>query len=180
MGKILKKIKENSDVIIAITIGGALGMTLEERLAVIPAFKPEMASFNGGSINFNISEMVNNIKKPKYDWEIPFLTNTKKNVFSNTFEDMEKCINIMNDAETVPEFEIFDLGQINNIKYLYNKGLIKKPLYFQFVPSVLGGIPLNPDNVLYFVDQLKKHLAKMLTFQWFQVVDVSFVLKYFQ
>ena len=164
MGKILKKIKENSDVIIAITTGGALGMTLEERLAAIPEFKPEMASFNSGSINFDISELANSIKEPKYDWEIPFLTNTKRNVFSNTFEDMEKCIKIMNDAGTVPEFEVFDLGQINNVKYLYNKGLIKKPLYFQFVPSVLGGIPLKPDNVLYFVNQLQKTFGEDVNF----------------
>ncbi|NLJ57935.1 MAG: 3-keto-5-aminohexanoate cleavage protein [Tissierellia bacterium] len=156
IGKILTRIKENSDVIIGITTGGALGMTLEERLAVIPAFKPEIASFNSGSINFNISEMAKNIKEPKYDWEVPFLTNTKRNVFSNTFEEMEECIKIMNDAGTVPEFEIFDLGQIYNIKYLFNKGLIRKPLYFQFVPSVLGGFLLNPDNVLYFINQLKK------------------------
>jgi len=156
MGEILSKIKSKSDVIIGVTTGGAIGMTVEERLAAIPVYKPELASFNGGSINFNLSELANIIENPKYDWEIPFLKNTATVVFRNTFEEMEKCISIMNDAGTIPEFEIFDFGQINNILHLYKKGLLKKPLYFQFVPGVLGGIPLNINNIMYFVNQLEK------------------------
>lgn len=155
MGEILRKIKARSDVIIGVTTGGAIGMSVEERLAAIPLYKPEMASFNGGTMNFNLAELANTIESPKYDWEIPFLKNTATVVFRNTFEEMEKIVDIMNEAGTVPEFEIFDFGQLNNILYLYRKGLLRKPLYFQFVPGVLGGIPLNPQNVFYFVNQLK-------------------------
>lgn len=155
MGEILRKIKARSDVIIGVTTGGAIGMSVEERLAAIPIYKPEMASFNGGTMNFNLAELANTIDVPKYDWEIPFLKNTATVVFRNTFEEMEKIVSIMDEAGTVPEFEIFDFGQINNILYLYKKGLLRKPLYFQFVPGVLGGIPLNPQNLLYFVNQLK-------------------------
>ncbi|HWQ80119.1 MAG TPA: 3-keto-5-aminohexanoate cleavage protein [Anaerovoracaceae bacterium] len=155
MGEILRKIKARSDVIIGVTTGGAIGMSVEERLAAIPLYRPEMASFNGGTMNFNLAELVNSFDTPKYDWEIPFLKNTATVVFRNTFEEMEKIVGIMNQAGTVPEYEIFDFGQINNILYLYKKGLLRKPLYFQFVPGVLGGIPLNPQNIMYFVNQLK-------------------------
>lgn len=164
IGKILSKIKSATDAVIGVTTGGAIGMSVEERLAVVPRFKPEIASFNGGSVNFNLAELAKGIKDPKYDWEIPFLEGTAKNVFRNTFEEMERCIHIMNEAGTVPEFEIFDFGQINNIAYLYKKGLIKEPLYFQFVPGVLGGIPMTAENVQYFVNQLRKNFGDKANF----------------
>jgi len=39
---------KNEDVIICITTGGGAGMSVEERLAVVPEFKPELASMNAG------------------------------------------------------------------------------------------------------------------------------------
>lgn len=47
--EILTQIKEKCDVVICVTTGGALGMAKEDRMAVVPTFKPEMASFNMGS-----------------------------------------------------------------------------------------------------------------------------------
>ena len=164
IGEILSKIKAHSDVIIGVTTGGAIGMSVEERLAVVPRFKPEIASFNGGSVNFNLADLAKDIKEPKYDWEIPFLEGTAGNVFRNTFQEMESCIKIMNEAGTVPEFEIFDFGQLNNITYLYKKGLIKEPLYFQFVPGVLGGIPMTAENVQYFVNHLERNFGDKANF----------------
>ena len=131
-------------------------MSVEERLAAVPVFKPEVASFNGGSMNFSLAELAKGIKEPKFDWEIPFLKNSATNVFRNTFEEMEKCLEIMNEAGTVPEFEIFDFGQLNNIHHLYKKGLVKEPLYFQFVPGILGGIPMTVENIVYFQSHLEK------------------------
>src|SRR6056297_2032625 len=40
MKKIVKGIKERSDVVICITTGGAPGMSLEERVKAIPKLKP--------------------------------------------------------------------------------------------------------------------------------------------
>lgn len=154
-GETLTRIKAGTDAIIGITTGGAIGMSVEERLAAVPMYQPEVASFNGGSMNFDLAELAKSVKEPKYDWEIPFLENSAKNVFRNTFDEMEKCLEIMNSVGTVPEFEIFDHGQLHNIHYLYKKGLIKEPLYFQFVPGILGGIPMTPENILYFQSHLK-------------------------
>lgn len=155
-GKILSKIKERSNVVVGITTGGAQGMTVEERLAVIPRFKPEIASANGGSINFCISKLADDIKEPLFDWEIPFLRRTYDNIFKNTFKDMEYCINIMNECDTLPEFEVFDLGQISNVAYFLKNGVIKKPVYLQIVPGVMGGAPLTLDAIFFMIDQIKK------------------------
>ncbi len=164
LGDILAGIKKGSDVIIGITTGGAIGMSVEERFAVIPRFKPEIASFNSGSVNFVLSDLANTIDEPLYDWEIPFLKGTKSTVFRNTFEEMEYCLNIMNESGTVPEFEIFDFGQINNIAYFYKKGLVKEPLYFQFVPGVLGGIPFSAENLMYFINQIDRNFGDKANF----------------
>ena len=67
--KILTGIKKKSNVVIGITTGGAQGMTVEERFAVIERFKPEMASANGGSINFCLSARRRpGMDQPQFDW----------------------------------------------------------------------------------------------------------------
>lgn len=163
-GETLSRIKAGTDAIIGITTGGAIGMSVEERLAAVPRFQPEVASFNGGSMNFNLSGLTKSVTEPKYDWEIPFLRNSAKNVFRNTFEEMETCLKIMDEAGTVPEFEIFDFGQLNNVYQLYKQGLVKEPLYFQFVPGILGGIPMTPENILYFQTHLQQMFGDKANF----------------
>jgi uncharacterized protein (DUF849 family) len=47
-------IKARSNVIVCVTTGGTMEMTAAERIRVVPALKPELATFNMGSINFSI------------------------------------------------------------------------------------------------------------------------------
>ena len=49
--EILSNIKAKSDAIIGTTTGGLATMTAEERVRVVPQFKPELASFNMGTMN---------------------------------------------------------------------------------------------------------------------------------
>lgn len=162
-GDILASIHEKSNVIIGITTGGAQGMTVEERLAVIPKFQPEIASANGGTINFSLSRLADGLEA-QYDWEIPFLQRTYDNVFKNTFADMEYCINIMNETNTVPEFEVFDYGQLSNLEYFVKQGIIKKPIYVQYVPGVMGGMPMSLEGMMFMIDQGKKMLGNDLQY----------------
>ncbi len=156
--KILSGIKKQCNVVIGITTGGAQGMTTQERFAVIKRFKPEMASANGGSINFCFSKLAENTDF-KYDWEKPFITRTWDNVFKNTFADIEYCVTTMNQCGTRPEFELFDYGQIKNIEYFVKKGVIQKPIYLQFVPGIMGGMPISNEGMLFIIDQAKKLLG---------------------
>ena len=154
--RILSGIKKRSDVVIGITTGGAHNMTVEERLAVIPRFKPEIASNNGGSMNFTFSRLADSYDEFEYDWEKPFIERSWDNVFRNTYKDIEYCIKIMNEAETLPEFECFDYGQIANIHYFYKQGMINGPVYLQFVPGVMGGMPISNEGLMFVIDQSKK------------------------
>lgn len=156
---ILSGIKKQCPVIIGITTGGAQGMTVEERFAVIDRFKPEMASANGGSINFCFSRLADTMERPEYDWEIPFITRTYDNVFKNTFKDMEYCITMMNQCGTLPEYEVFDYGQLSNLAYFKKKGVITQPIYIQFVPGIMGGMPISQEGLMFMIDQAKKILG---------------------
>lgn len=156
--KILSGIKKRCDVVIGITTGGAQGMTVEERFAVIPRFSPEIASANGGSINFCFSRLAEDAQF-QYDWERPFIERTYDNVFKNTFKDIEYCISMMNSCNTLPEYELFDYGQIANLNYFVKKGIVRKPIYLQFVSGIMGGMPISNEGLMFIIDQAKKTLG---------------------
>lgn len=125
----------------------------------MPVCKAELASCNAGSVNFCFSPIADKIKQPKYDWEIPFVKNTYTVPFANTFQDMEDYIRTMNEHGTKPEFEVYEVGMISNIAYFMKKGLLKAPVYLQFVTGVMGGIPATVDNLLFLVNTAKKVLG---------------------
>ena len=157
--QILTAIKEETDAVIGITTGGANGMSTEERFSVIEEFQPEMASANSGSMNFCYHKLAKGIDQPLYDWELPYLTRTYDNVFKNTFKDMEYCIRTMNRCGTLPEYEVFDYGQLSNLAYFKKEGIITQPIYIQFVPGVMGGFPMGGESMLFMIDQAKKLLG---------------------
>ncbi len=157
--RILTAIKQETNAVIGITTGGANGMSTEERFSVIEEFQPEMASANGGSMNFCYHKLASHLGQPKHDWELPYVTRTYDNVFKNTFQDMEYCIRTMNRCGTLPEYEVFDYGQLSNLAYFQKEGIITQPIYIQFVPGVMGGFPMRSEAMLFMIDQAKKLLG---------------------
>ena len=139
--EILSGIKAKSKVVVTPTTGGSYTMTPEERLAVVSALKPEMATFNAGSLNFSLYPVVEKIEEFKYPWEKDYLLGTESFIFSNHFKSLHTYIKTMNETNTKPEIEIYDVGQINNVAQLQSEGYLKKPIYLQFVMGILGGIP---------------------------------------
>jgi uncharacterized protein (DUF849 family) len=164
-GRIIEKIRSKSDVVICTTTGGGVGMTVEQRVAVVPAFKPELASFNMGSINFALFPVVSKYKERKFEWEKPLLEASKANIFQNTFADMEHICAIMRKNGTKPELEIYDVGHLYNAAFLLSQGLLKPPLYLQFVMGILGAI----QPTLYDLIHLKETADRLFgadNYQW--------------
>jgi len=147
--EIVDRIRSESDVIICITTGGGAGMTVDERAAPVPEFKPELASFNMGSINFALFPVIERYNEWKYDWEKPFLERSKGNIFQNTFADLEKICGIMRDNGTKPELEIYDVGHLYNAKFLLSEGFLDPPLFLQFVMGILGAIQPTFNDLLH-------------------------------
>lgn len=138
----------NEDVIICFTTGGKLGSPVESRAAVVPEFKPELASMNAGSINWGLFRAKDRIESYKNPWEEEFLTATEDLVFQNSFLSMKKMLSMMDAAGTKPELEVYDVGQLYNIKFMLDKGYLKAPLYIQFVTGINGGIQSNPYDLM--------------------------------
>jgi uncharacterized protein (DUF849 family) len=139
--EIIEKIRaKNKEVIICITTGGGAGMTVEQRVGVVPEFKPALASMNAGSINWGLFPAAAKIKEFKYDWEKAMLEMTKGFIFENTFADMETMIKIMNENGTKPELECYDVGHIYNLKFMQSVGLIVGKPYLQFVLGINGAL----------------------------------------
>ncbi len=144
----LPKIKGRCDAVLNISTGGSSVMTLDERLAPARAVKPEMCSLNMGSMNFGIFPLKERYTEWKHDWEPKLLDASRGNLFRNTFEDIEVILSELGKTDGARfEFECYDIGHIETLAYYLNKGLVKPPLYVQFVLGVLGGIGASPENL---------------------------------
>ncbi len=144
-------IKARSNVIVCITTGGTASMTPEERAQVVPALKPELATFNMGTINFSIHPIADRYKDEdyKFSWEKEFVVSSKDFIFRNTFGDIEKLMAIMKENNTKPEFELYDVGHLYNLNFLVRRNIIRFPVWLQFVTGILGGIGANIDEVVH-------------------------------
>lgn len=144
-------IKARSNVIVCVTTGGTADMTPAQRAQVVPALKPELATFNMGSINFSIHPIADRYKDEdyKYPWEKEFAAGTKDFIFRNTFGDIEKLVQIMQENNTKSEFEVYDVGHLYNINFLVRRKVIKFPIWLQFVTGILGGIGANIEEVVH-------------------------------
>ena len=131
-------------------------MTAQQRLIPVAALKPELASFNAGSVNFALFHALDRYKNFKFEWEEKYLNMTEDFIFPNTFRSMREFARIFNENETKPEFEVYDSGMINNIAFMIEKGYVKRPVYIQFVMGVLGGITPSSENLLFLVDYARR------------------------
>ncbi|MGZ3569128.1 MAG: 3-keto-5-aminohexanoate cleavage protein [Thermodesulfobacteriota bacterium] len=157
--EIAVRVKKKCDIILCFTTGGRVTEPLEKRVKVVSSLKPEMASLNAGSLNFGLFHIVGKIKKWKYKWEKELLERTEDVIFPNTFKTMREYLTVIYKNKTKPEFEIYDVGMINNIAFLMKAGYVRKPLYLQFVLGILGGIPATPQNLIFLVESAKKAIG---------------------
>ncbi len=146
----LPRIKQACDAVVNITTGGSSQMTLEERLAAPLQAQPEMCSLNMGSMNFGIFPLARRYKEWKHDWEPGFLEASRDTIFKNTFSDIENVLEQLGKGcGTRFEFECYDVGHIQTVAFYLAEGLIKPPVFLQFVFGVLGGIDAAPEQLMH-------------------------------
>lgn len=149
MTQVYNEVRARTDAILCVTTGGVLGSPVSERVAAVPALKPELASLNAGTMNFCLAPIAKRLDNPRFEWEKPFIESTYDLHTRNTFANMEEYIRIMQANGTKPEFECFDIGMIENIAYFIKTGLLKTPVYLQFIMGTMGGIGASVDNLYY-------------------------------
>ncbi|RUN75481.1 3-keto-5-aminohexanoate cleavage protein [Sphingomonas sp. TF3] len=144
---ILRRIKQESDVVINLTTGGSPYMTMEARVKPAAIFKPEIASLNMGSMNLGLFRMLKRHTEFKYDWEPAMLEGSHDLVFRNSYKDIRYALDTLNETGTRYEFECYDTAHLHNLNYFFQEGLVTAPLFIQTCFGLLGGIGVHPEEV---------------------------------
>src|SRR3954454_11536870 len=131
---------EVGDVIVNFSTG-AIGVSVDKRIAYLRACRPDVAALNMGSMNY--------AKYSRTRKDFVF-----KAVFANPFDEIIELLQAMNELGIRPEHECFDVGHVGSLEPLVDMGLLKLPLHADFVMGVLGGIPASARNLAAMADNL--------------------------
>ena len=121
------------DIVLNLTAAGGIANSEEDRMAPFKTLKPEMASFDCGTMNW-----------------------MHMGVFNNNPPFLEKMGYAMQEAGVKPEIEVFDPGMIYDAGYYVKKGILKAPLHFQFCMGCAGGIDATAEDLLFMRATLEK------------------------
>jgi 3-keto-5-aminohexanoate cleavage enzyme len=122
--------KEGLDAVINVTTSGSK-FSYEQRMSHLELVKPEMCSYDPGTMNWANSYVF--LNEPKFLEELGTRTQ---------------------ELGVKPELEIFDAGMIGNINYYIKKGFLKTPCHVQLVLGVSGGMPGNAESVAYLLPKI--------------------------
>lgn len=143
-------IKEQQDLIINLTTSNGPG-TDELRLAHLEELRPEMCSFDAGTMNWG--------------------NNT---IFENSPQFLEKLGSQTRKLNIKPEVELFDASMIGNMNYYIKNGFLFPPIHVQFVLGVPGGLDGTIDSLNFMLPKIplettwsitgigKTHMSMML------------------
>lgn len=124
--QVVRLVRERCDIVINLTTSGGIGLSDEIRMKPFMELRPELASFDCGSMNWQNSC-----------------------VFENSPQFLEKLGLAMQECDVKPEIEVFDAGMVYNALYFLKKGVLKAPLHFQFVLGAAGGMTATVENLLF-------------------------------
>ena len=131
--ELLKTNHPDCDIILNLTTSGDIHATDESRLLHIKELKPEMASYDCGSMNW-----------------------LNMGLFINSPAFLEECGKLFQELNVKPEIECFDPGMIGNAAYYLKKGVLKAPLHFQMCMGCANGIPGSVKNLLFMVETMNQ------------------------
>ena len=123
------------DVIINLTSAGGIANSEEARMAPFIELKPEMASYDCGTMNWMYMGVFNN-----------------NPAFLKTMGLKQQ------ECGVKPEIEVFDPSMIYDAAYYLKKGYLKAPLHFQFCMGCAGGIPATIEDLVFMKQTLDKVL----------------------
>lgn len=150
--KIHEEVRKRSPILINFSTG-AVGVPKEQRIWHIPATKPEIAALNMGTMNYaKYSE-----RRKAFVFSFEFL---------NPIPEIEYYLETMKENGVQPECECFDVGHLETIYPLMDKGLLE---HFQVscILGVVGGIQATARNL--------SHMASLVPdgIPW-EVIGISF------
>ena len=124
--QLLKSKYPDCDVILNYTTSGDLNATDETRMEHLIELKPDMASYDCGTMNWGHSTLF--VNHPKF---------------------LEKLGEVLIENKIKPEVEIFDAGMYYNSRYYVKKNFLQEPVHYQFVLGAPGGSTATVENLVY-------------------------------
>ncbi|MDR1292481.1 MAG: 3-keto-5-aminohexanoate cleavage protein [Clostridiales Family XIII bacterium] len=124
--------RKDCDVILNLTTSGGVGLKEDDRIRPFHELKPEMASYDCGTMNWLHSA-----------------------VFENNPQFLERLGLLMQEVNVKPEIEVFDPGMIYNAQYYLKKGVLKAPLHFQMCMGCAGGIAASVKNLVFMKEAME-------------------------
>ncbi|HUB09570.1 MAG TPA: 3-keto-5-aminohexanoate cleavage protein [Myxococcales bacterium] len=129
----IREVRRRSDIIVQVSTGGAVGMSVEERcgpLRVPAELRPDMATLTTGTVNFG------------------------DDVFENPRPLIRDIARRIRACGAVPEIECFDAGMIDEALALAREGLLDLPAHFDFVLGVPGALAATPEALRFMASKL--------------------------
>lgn len=139
--EIVSGLREKTNLIINLTTGGSRTIARDERLAMIPELKPDMASFSMGST------MTGNYDTSTKSWSLDFTLN-------QSYKQLEDMAKLFKENGVKPELEIYDVGMIQNVEIFSELGLLEEPKFYSFVTGIPGQVIQGNVKTLLFLSEL--------------------------
>lgn len=130
--ELLRERYPECDIILNMTTSGDLSATDETRQLHVKELRPEMCSYDCGSMNW-----------------------LHTGLFLNTPKFLEELGRNIQEWGVKPEIEAFDPGMIANAAYYLKKGVLKGPLHFQFCMGCANGIPGTVKNLVFMKETME-------------------------
>ncbi|MGN1002806.1 MAG: 3-keto-5-aminohexanoate cleavage protein [Oscillospiraceae bacterium] len=127
------------DIIINLTTSGGEYEDYK-RLQHLSALEPEMCSFDPNTLN----------------WANSYIFENSPRMLNKLSQEVIKC-------DIKPEFEVFDTGHIDSVKYYVNKWNIPGNPHVQFVMGVGGSMPGTAENLAWLVGKLPENYTWSVT-----------------
>jgi uncharacterized protein (DUF849 family) len=157
--EIVAGIRERSDVVINVTTGGSPGMTVDERLAGVAAVKPEIATFNLGTMNYEGFPTKSRWPAVDSDWEREVLEQSGSVTFVNTLDTLRLVAGTLRDLGVTPELEAYDLGHVSMARFLIDEGTLQGPVRLQLVLGALGGAGNDVEDLFVLRERAQRILG---------------------
>ena len=117
------------DAVIQCSTGGAVGMSVDERLGSL-VDGAEMGTLNLGTMNFG------------------------DGVFVNARPDIVRIAGRLREKGLAAECEVYDAGMLDTLRWLLARGHLAAPYHVQFVLGVPGGMAANERNLRFLLEGL--------------------------
>ena len=125
------------DIVLNLTTSVDIHADDEIRVAHVKKLKPEMASYDCGSMNW-----------------------LNSGLFLNTPKFLTDCGLLFQELGVKPEIEAFDPGMIGNAAYYIKKGVLKTPVHFQFCMGCANGIAGSMKNLIFMKETADELVGK--------------------